>query len=157
MVGLEAGANEFLVKPVDHRELEARLGAGRRRLDRQKLLLLSRDELREQIFHDPLTGLYNRRALDKFLGLEIIRATRNDTPLSLLMLDLDHFNKSNDTFGHLIGDEVLRESATRMTRVVRWYDAIVRYGGEEFLLIFPGVAHECAARPTAGLPAPYGR
>ena len=88
--------------------------------------------------HDPLTGLWNRAAILESLDRELPRAYREGRPLGILLADLDHFKKINDTYGHLAGDEVLREAARRMLSAVRSYDLVGRYGGEEFLLLLSG-------------------
>jgi diguanylate cyclase (GGDEF)-like protein len=87
--------------------------------------------------YDALTGLYNRRALQDQLETEIARGHRYGNPLSLVLLDFDHFKQVNDTYGHLCGDHVLKEIAQRVTRVVREADVAARYGGEEFAVILP--------------------
>lgn len=97
-------------------------------------------ELRELSVHDPLTGLYNRRYLEETLGRELIVAERAGQPVSLIMADLDHFKAVNDTHGHLAGDEVLRVFGALLKRNARGSDIYCRYGGEEFLLVLPGMA-----------------
>jgi len=136
--GMEAGADDYLTKPFQAHELRVRLRAGRRILDLQQQLLAAREALREQATHDGLTGLLNRCAILAMLDRELARASREGQPLSLLMMDLDHFKQVNDTFSHLAGDAVLRESARRMRESVRNYDSAGRYGGEEFLIVLPG-------------------
>ncbi|HEV2812040.1 MAG TPA: sensor domain-containing diguanylate cyclase [Solirubrobacteraceae bacterium] len=88
---------------------------------------------------DGLTGVANRRSFDETLGREFARAARADGPLSLVLLDLDHFKVLNDTHGHLVGDDVLREVAAVLTREVRLGDTVARYGGEEFAVILPNL------------------
>jgi diguanylate cyclase (GGDEF)-like protein len=136
--GMEAGADDYLTKPVNAHELRVRLRAGRRILELQEQLLVAREALREQATHDSLTGLLNRAAILEALRNELARAARERHPVALLIADLDRFKQVNDTYGHLAGDAVLRESARRMKAAVRSYDAIGRYGGEEFLLVLPG-------------------
>jgi diguanylate cyclase (GGDEF)-like protein len=127
---MEAGADDFISKPPDMNELRMRLRAGKRIITLQK-------ELLHQTTHDSLTGLLNRFAIMKMLEKEMNRAIRNGNPLSIAMADLDNFKQINDTWGHQAGDTVLGEVAQRMELSLRSYDAVGRYGGEEFLLIFP--------------------
>jgi diguanylate cyclase (GGDEF)-like protein len=133
--GLQAGADDYLVKPFDRDELRARLLAGQRILDLQQQLLATQHALEFQATHDPLTELWNRRMILDHLAQELSRASRYHTPTAVLMVDLDHFKEVNDTFGHLAGDAVLREVARRLQAHIRPYDGIGRYGGEEFLLV----------------------
>lgn len=103
-----------------------------------------REKLRSQSVRDPLTGLYNRRYLDESLELELARALRSEDPISAIMLDIDHFKKFNDTFGHDAGDLVLKEVADVLARSMRKGDIAGRFGGEEFLLLMPGADAERA-------------
>jgi len=107
--------------------------------------MLAREALREQATHDGLTGLLNRSAIMEVLHNEVARSQRGSQPLSILMVDLDHFKLVNDEFGHLAGDAVLREASARMRAVVRRYDSVGRYGGEEFLVVLPGCDSRAAA------------
>jgi diguanylate cyclase (GGDEF)-like protein len=112
-------------------------------LEKEKAeLLKARAALEEQASHDSLTGLLNRSAIFSQLTLEVERAEREDRPLAIVLADLDYFKSINDTYGHLAGDRVLQEYAEHLRSVVRPYDLVGRYGGEEFLLIFPGLPQE---------------
>ena len=136
--GMEAGADDYVTKPFDQHELLVRLRAGTRILELQSQLLKAREELTVQATRDPLTMLWNRSAIFDCLHREISRLERENTPLGVVMLDIDHFKSINDTYGHLAGDELLRQTAQRLRSAVRLYDSAGRYGGEEFLILLPG-------------------
>lgn len=133
--GLNSGANDYLTKPFDIGELRARLRAGKRIISLQQQLIQAREALRFEATHDALTGVWSRGATLHLLGNEMQRGIRANTSTGILMVDLDHFKTVNDTYGHLIGDEVLKEAANRISQAVRSYDFVGRYGGEEFLAI----------------------
>jgi two-component system cell cycle response regulator len=137
--GLEAGANDYVAKPYDNEELLARIRVGQRMLELQTGLLEARDALAFQATHDLLTGILNRRAILDRLRVEISRAGRENGRLSVGMCDIDHFKRVNDTWGHQVGDEVLVAFARCIEANLRDLDCIGRYGGEEFLLIAPGL------------------
>lgn len=103
-----------------------------------------RDSLRQQSIRDSLTGLFNRRYLEETLSLEIQRAKRNNSPFSVIMIDLDHFKRFNDTHGHEAGDVVLQTLGGFLKRHVRAGDIACRYGGEEFTLVLPSTTLELA-------------
>ncbi len=143
---LEIGANDLLSRPIDPEELAARV----RTLVRQKRYT---DFLRQNLDHslelavtDPLTGLHNRRYMSGQLGALVRRAVQGGEPVSALLLDIDHFKRINDTFGHDVGDEVLREFAVRLATNVRAIDLACRLGGEEFVVIMPDSGLEGASR-----------
>ena len=144
--GMDAGADDYLTKPFRNHELRVRLRAGKRILDLQEELLRAREALRIQATHDGLTGLHNRTSILDILHNELARGSREGQPLAVLLADLDRFKQINDSCGHLAGDEVLRETAQRMKSAVRRYDAVGRYGGEEFLVVLPGCEADTACR-----------
>lgn len=135
VTGLKGGANDYISKPFENAELQARLQVGRRMLDLQDELNRAKEAMAFQANYDELTGLMNRRAVMKAIELEIERSKRNLQPLYICMCDIDHFKKINDTHGHLVGDAVLKEIAQRFNTSLRPYDLCGRYGGEEFLII----------------------
>lgn len=100
--------------------------------------------LQEQALRDPLTGLYNRRYLAEMLERERIRCEREEIPLSIIVMDIDHFKNINDTYGHYVGDEFLKVIANLIDGQTRGYDIACRYGGEEFLLLLPGTSAQTA-------------
>jgi diguanylate cyclase (GGDEF)-like protein len=136
--GLKAGADDYLTKPFHAQELLARLWTGKRMIDLQGKLIAAREALREAATHDPLTALWNRSAIVDYLKAELARAQRQCGFLSVIMLDIDHFKAINDTYGHQVGDTVLGEVAQRLMSIMRPYDAVGRYGGEEFLIVVSG-------------------
>jgi two-component system, cell cycle response regulator len=136
--GMDAGADDYITKPFDQHELQVRLRAGRRLVDLQAELLSAREALREQATKDSLTHLWNRNSIFDILTRELARVERERTSVGVVMVDLDHFKSVNDNYGHVAGDAVLSEAARRMNNTIRQYDAIGRYGGEEFLVIVPG-------------------
>jgi diguanylate cyclase (GGDEF)-like protein len=136
--GMESGADDYIIKPFDQHELKVRLRAGTRLVDLQAQLLSAREALREQATKDALTQLWNRSSILEILQRELSRGQRENAPVGLVLLDLDHFKVINDTYGHFAGDAVLKEAARRMLHTIRHYDSMGRYGGEEFLVLFPG-------------------
>ena len=135
---------------------------------RQKLLLseqalqLQLEEIRalqgrleEQVNRDPLTGLYNRRYLESTIERELARCKREGRPLSVMMLDVDHFKRINDTHGHQAGDEVLKQLAAILADKCRLADVVCRFGGEEFLLLLPDMPLEVALERAERLRAQF--
>jgi diguanylate cyclase (GGDEF)-like protein/PAS domain S-box-containing protein len=111
-------------------------------------VLALQEQLHEQAIRDALTGLYNRLPLNEFFDREMSLAKRHSRPISIVMADIDHFKAVNDTFGHLAGDEVLRVFASLIRNSYRASDICCRYGGEEFLVLLPGMTHETARSRT---------
>jgi len=145
VTGMEAGADDYITKPFKPSELRVRLRAGRRTIELQDELIAAREALRAKATHDPLTGLWNHEEILLILGRELARAQRQGQLVGVIMADLDHFKSVNDTHGHIAGDAVLRAVAQRMLPLLRPYDSLGRYGGEEYLAVLPGCSREGAA------------
>jgi diguanylate cyclase (GGDEF)-like protein len=136
--GLEAGADDYLIKPFITAELFARLKTGRRFLEQERSLQLACEAIRSLSKTDPLTGCYNRGYLNERLPQEIYRARRFGHCLSLVICDIDHFKRVNDTYGHPVGDQVLIAFVSWIQGSIRnQVDWLARYGGEEFVMILP--------------------
>jgi two-component system cell cycle response regulator len=144
--GLDLGVNDYLLRPVDRNELMARV---RSQLRRKRYADRLRDIMQASLqmaVTDPLTGLHNRRYLESHLGGLVDAAADGDKPLSLMILDIDHFKAVNDTYGHDAGDEVLKAFAERVKTVIRGVDVLCRLGGEEFIIVMPDTSLEVAGR-----------
>jgi two-component system chemotaxis response regulator CheY len=164
--GLDAGADDYLVKPFDPNELLARVAISKRILQLEASLREARDHERMLARHDSLTGLFNRRAIYEHAEAELARSDREASPISLILLDIDHFKEVNDQHGHLIGDQTLYLIAATISRNKRPFDWFGRWGGEEFLLVLPNTnlqeASQVAERIRTSvsevkLPLPGGR
>lgn len=128
---LDAGADDFIRKPVNMTELRARLRAATRLVRMQK-------QFRHMAETDALTGAANRRAFMQYLDTLVDRARRQDAPLAAVMVDLDHFKRTNDTYGHAVGDKVLVQTVRQVQSCLRDCDMLGRLGGEEFAVVLPG-------------------
>ena len=143
---LELGVNDILARPVDPGELSARVRTQIRRKRYTDYLRANLDHSLELAVTDQLTGLHNRRYMTGQLDALLQRAAAGGAPVSLLVIDIDHFKRVNDSFGHDAGDEVLREFAVRLASNVRAIDLPVRHGGEEFVVVMPDTELEDARR-----------
>ncbi len=135
--GLEMGVNDYLARPIDRHELLAR---AKTQIKRKRYGDRLRNDFQaglEVAITDQLTGLYNRRYLSSHLDNLISKSVDNGRPISLLVIDIDHFKAVNDTYGHDVGDQVLKEFARRLSSNVRGIDMACRYGGEEFVVAMP--------------------
>lgn len=144
--GLDLGVNDYLLRPIDQNELLART---RTQMRRKRYADKLRDNVQasiEMAVVDTMTGLHNRRFFDTNLSQLVGQAARKGRPLSLMILDIDHFKAVNDTHGHEAGDQILKAFAARVRRVVRATDTICRLGGEEFAILMPDTSLEVASR-----------
>jgi two-component system cell cycle response regulator len=141
---LEIGLNDILPKPIDPEELAARVRTQIKRKRYTDFLRNNLDHSLELAVTDQLTGLHNRRYMTGQLNALVARAVKGGDPVAALLIDIDHFKKINDNFGHDVGDEVLREFALRVASNVRAIDLPCRYGGEEFVVIMPDTPLEGA-------------
>jgi two-component system, cell cycle response regulator len=135
--GLGAGADDYVTKPYYPHELRARINTGERILNIQRELIVAREALRIQATRDSVTQSWNRGAILDILDQELDRATRDQQSVGVIMADLDHFKQINDVYGHLAGDAVLLETSNLMRSLLRNYDSVGRYGGDEFLIVLP--------------------
>lgn len=156
VAGLEAGADDYLPKPYNEIELNARIYASLRTKALQDELKKKNRQLEDLLrqveimaITDQLTGIYNRRRLATVLEKEFKRSIRYKTPLSCLMIDIDHFKRINDRFGHHAGDMVIREIAQILAKNAREIDTVARWGGEEFIALFPQTEKEGAMQPAS--------
>ena len=144
--GLSAGADDYLTKPFNKSELIARLNTANRILKLEQSLLKANQKIKKLSITDTMTGCYNRSYLTERLDHEIKRSMRYKTELAILLCDIDHFKKVNDTYGHQTGDLVLKEFVKCIQGQIRNnVDWIARYGGEEFLIVLPetNLSHAC--------------
>jgi|GEM_PF-5590485 len=137
LAGLEFGADDYVRKPLDVSELAARIRVQLRRGDVIR-------KLRQQADFDELTCARSRRGVLQALETELERARRAERPVSVMLVDVDHFKPINDTYGHLVGDQVLRDLVGKLCDAVRLTDVVGRLGGDEFLIVLPEVDTERA-------------
>jgi two-component system cell cycle response regulator len=143
---LDIGVNDILARPIDPQELAARVRTQIRRKRYTDYLRDNLDQSLELAVTDQLTGLHNRRYMQGRLEALAQRSAAGGEPVACLVIDIDHFKRVNDSFGHHVGDEVLREFASRLAANVRAIDLPVRYGGEEFVVVMPDTRLEDAHR-----------
>jgi diguanylate cyclase (GGDEF)-like protein len=137
--GLSAGADDYITKPFSYMELKVRIQNGERIIALQDIVL-------QKANTDALTQLWNRKKIVELLEEELNRNYRDNKPVGVIMLDIDNFKSINDTYGHLIGDKIIIEVASRLKKGMRSYDKIGRYGGDELLLILPGLGRKDAQK-----------
>ncbi len=166
VAGLYAGADDYITKPFNPTELEARVAVGERMLALEDGLVQANNQLEKLAMVDSLTGLLNRRAIYKFARGELERARRVAEPISVIFLDVNSFKAVNDTYGHLTGDDALKLIANVIKKRSRAYDGVGRWAGDEFLVVLPGTtgkdAENTARRILEGieekkLPLPDGQ
>jgi len=144
MEAIQAGADDFLSRPLDADEIMLRLRGAKRVLDLQEDVKRAQDAIRYQTTHDPLTGLVNRTEVIATVGREVSRMRREKTLVGVILAGIDGLKGINDTYGHAAGDAVLRETVRRTRSVVRPYDTLGRYTGEEILVVVPGCDSKAA-------------
>jgi two-component system cell cycle response regulator len=137
--GLELGANDYILRPIDRNELLARVRSQIRQKRYQDRLVANYTASLSMALTDVLTGLFNRRYVMSHLDRLVARGGEPRKGFAVLMLDIDHFKRVNDTYGHAAGDMVLKEFAQRITRHLRNFDLAARIGGEEFLVVLPEI------------------
>jgi two-component system, cell cycle response regulator len=135
--GLDLGVNDFIMRPVERNELQARVKTQIRRQRYAMQLRQSVNNTMALAVTDELTGLYNRRYFDRHLALMLGKAQEQQRDMALMLIDMDYFKSVNDTHGHAVGDAVLREFSDRLRRNIRGVDLACRFGGEEFVVLMP--------------------
>ena len=153
--GLDSGADDYISKPYEEVELDARVYAALRMKLLQDELRQKNDELKDMLTRfetlsntDPLTGLYNRRRFEAIFTSEFSKAMRYKSPLSCIMIDIDQFKAVNDSYGHAIGDAVIKDLAEIIKQSIRDVDIACRWGGDEFIVVTPMTANANAELPA---------
>jgi len=142
--GLEIGAHDYILRPVDRNELLARVRTQIRRKRYQDRLRSNYEQSLSLALTDSLTGLFNRRYLMVHLEKLLNKNKESNKSLCCLMMDIDHFKKINDTYGHQVGDDVLKVFAERVSQRLRSFDLVARLGGEEFVVVLPDISQDMA-------------
>ncbi|MEZ5902298.1 MAG: PleD family two-component system response regulator [Alphaproteobacteria bacterium] len=142
--GLEIGTHDYILRPIDGNELLARVRTQVRRKRFQERLRATYEISLSMALTDTLTGLYNRRYFDVHVQKILQKNETSRKSLGILMIDIDHFKAVNDTYGHAVGDEILKEFAARLQDKLRGFDMVARLGGEEFVALLPDVDEEMA-------------
>ncbi|MGE0847095.1 MAG: PleD family two-component system response regulator [Flavobacteriaceae bacterium] len=143
---LDLGVNDYVQRPIDRNELAARI---RTQVRRRRYMDSLRDSVKVSVtmaLTDPMTGLYNRRYMEGHMDTLLAEALDRGRPMSLLIMDIDFFKSVNDTYGHDVGDEVIKEFSHRLRRNTRGIDLACRYGGEEFVIVMPDTDMSLAVR-----------
>lgn len=144
--GLELGVHDYIMRPLDRNEIIARIRSQIRRKRYQDQLRSNYEQNLNMAIKDPLTGAFNRRYLDSHFDKMLIRARETAKDMCVLVFDLDRFKPVNDTYGHQVGDEVLKTFAARISQKIRSFDLFARVGGEEFVAILPDITQEIAVK-----------
>lgn len=148
---LDIGVNDYIFKPVDMMELQARLRTQIRQKRAYDRLRLSYEKNMAMAVTDPLTGAYNRHYLEQNLPRLFDRSKKDGKVISIAIVDIDHFKKINDTYGHHAGDQVLQEVVRRLQASIRFFDMVVRLGGEEFAVVMPDAPYAAALQAAERL------
>ncbi|MGD9581963.1 MAG: diguanylate cyclase, partial [Vampirovibrionia bacterium] len=144
LAAFNSGADDYICKPFNSTELIARINVAEKQIKKLKKLKTENDRLEKLVLTDPLTNLGNKRFFDEQLTKEMNRAERYENNLALVILDIDHFKKINDTYGHVIGDKILKRVGNILLASTRDSDIVCRVGGEEFIVLLPETSKENA-------------